>query len=732
MVMMIQDDSLGGMKPEVVEVMEEASPSIDENSLAGYILRKYSDYDSNRQSSGIEGEIEDSLRSFNMEYSDKDLSRIAAEGSSPIYVGITSAKCRALAALMKDILVGVEKPYSIEPTSSPELPQEVTQKIAEYYAKLGDVQEPKEGEESQALASIKEINEKQRDAEKSMLEEVRLMAVHAFSKIERQIDDNLQEGSFYKALSAVIADFSWSPTAILKGPIVTKRGRLSWSNGQPVVSEEFIFFNRRVNPLDFYPAPDQSSFIEKLRFSAKDINDLIGVPGYDEGVLRNAIERPVGTQSVLNNSVDQEIVDNEDKGGDTDEGEIQGLHWFGYVPVSVLTKENINVTGAIANVECIMIGNEVAKVCVNDDPLGRHPYYFASFQRRPGSFWGTSLPKVMDSEQRLCNATVRALALNLGLSASPQCMITVDRLADDGDIDEIYGGKVWQVKSDPTGNSGRPLDFFNIPSNANELLAVFNRFLELADQTTGIPRYIYGGQTNMQGAGGTASGMAMLLEQSTKTIKDCIRHIDTGVIVPRVEQEFYHTMLKSEGTYTGDISVVAIGSQSLTNKAAEQLKRNEFLKITANSKDQELMGVEGRAELLRAMAKDLNLPENIVPSRMQLKEREAKQAEGAGAAKELEMKKINIPVEVATIQMQGTAQNNQLTQQTKTQGIQVDAEENAQDFQIEQGKLVLKEAEIEARYMGNKDSVEQKRESKNREIALSLKTIGTPGHDKVN
>jgi hypothetical protein len=728
---MLQDDHIGGMLPrgEAPTVEPEL---IQEDALAGYILRKYRDYDNNRQSSGVEDDIEDSLAAFNMEYSEEDASRIVASGEPNIFIGLTSAKARALSSFIKDILLSSEKPYSIEPTSIPELPKDLQEKIESHFKTI----EPRDGKD------IKAINQSRRDLENSLVEEIKSIAKHSFSKISRDIEDNLQAGSFYPALSDFIEDLSWAPTAIMKGPIVTKKNRLTWSNGKPIVKEEFIFFNRRVNPMDFYPSPDQSIFIEKLRFSLTELNDLIGVPGYNEEILRDAIDNPVQTQNSLNNSADQQVVDQElQSGGDTSEDEIQGIHWFGAIPTKILESYGLPSTSAVQNVEAILIGSKVVKIIINSDPLGRSPYYFASFQNRPGSFWGTSLPKIMSSEQRMCNASVRALALNLGLSASPQAMITIDRLADDGEIDEIYGGKIWQVKSDPQGNSGRPLDFFHIPSNATELLGVFNRFMEMADDTTGIPKYLYGAQPDQNGAGGTSSGLAMMLEQSTKTIKGSIRHIDDGVIVPRVEQEFYHVMLKSEGNYTGDISVVAIGSQSLVNKSAQQLKRNEFLQTTANAADQKIMGRDGRATLLREMAKDLNLPESIVPSRMELKEMDQSDAKGAQAAAEREEKKINVPIDVAKIQGASSNQGTQIVQENKANENQISKLENDQDFEVAQGKLQLEEQGIlinakgsegkEAlRYQSSKEATEQKREATNRSIALSLKTMGTGEHDK--
>lgn len=720
--MMIDDQSLGNLK-DVEEPKEEIhkGPPVPEDAVAAYILKRYRQFDDDKNTSGAEQEIINSLAAFNLEYSEEDLQKIAAEGSSPIYIGLTATKARALSAFIKDILLSSTKPYDIQPTKVPSIPKKVEDQVVKYFEK-----------QMEAVATgedLKKTNEAKRDMELSLIEEINAIAKHEFTKIEAEIEDNLQEGSFYSALSDFIDDFAIYPTAILKGPIVTKKNKLTWMDGAPVLKEEFVFFNRRVNPLDFYPSPDKATFVEKLRFSLEELSQLEGIPGYDIEVIREAIDNPQGTQNSLFTRVDQTIRDQEMQGGLEYEEEVHGIHWHGAIPASVLG-ERVAAKGTIVNVEAILIGDKVLKLSLNTDPLGRSPYYWSSFQTKPGSFWGTSLAKVINPEQRLCNATVRALALNLGLSASPQAMITIDRLADNGDIDEIYGGKIWQVKSDPSGNSGRPIDFFNIPSNANELLGVFNRFMELADDTSGIPRYTYGG-SNTQGAGATSSGLAMLIESATKTIKQAIRGIDQGVIVPRVETEFYVTMLKSKSKYTGDISVVAKGSQSLTNKAAESLKRNEFLQITANERDQRLMGDEGRSVLLRQMSSDMGLPESIVPNRMELKQIQEDQAKAAQAQQELEKMKINVPLEVAKLQGEYANKGQSIVAQTKEMEAQVDKLENDQDFQISQGTLVVKQQDSATMAKSASDATEQRREAANRSVALSLKTIGMgQSHDK--
>jgi hypothetical protein len=78
---------------------------------------------------------------------------------------------------------------------------------------------------------------------------------------------------------------------------------------------------------------------------------------------------------------------------------------------------------------------------------------------------------------------------------------------------------------------------------------------------------------------------------------------------------------------------------SLTTKEAAQVRRNEFLAATNNPVDLQIMGLNGRAEVLRAAASQLDMnPSKIVPSpaiikfkQLQMEQQQAQAAQTPGA-----------------------------------------------------------------------------------------------------
>jgi len=66
----------------------------------------------------------------------------------------------------------------------------------------------------------------------------------------------------------------------------------------------------------------------------------------------------------------------------------------------------------------------------------------------------------------------------------------------------------------------------------------------------------------------------------------------------------------------GDIDIIPRGAINLAMKETMNVRRLEFMNATANQADMEIIGAEGRASIIREVAKGLQLPtDDIVPSR---------------------------------------------------------------------------------------------------------------------
>lgn len=264
---------------------------------------------------------------------------------------------------------------------------------------------------------------------------------------------------------------------------------------------------------------------------------------------------------------------------------------------------------------------------MNYDPLGRKPYYLSSYEAKPGSVDGKGVADLCRDSQLMVNATARAMANNMGISSGPQVGVNVSRIPPGEDITDMYPWKIWQFESSEFNDGTPPLTFFQPPSNANELMAVFEKFSERADEDTMIPKYMTGGHT--PGAGRTSSGLSMMISNAGKGIKQVINNIDKQVIVPAIERLYQDNLRYNQDPDTvGDVQIIARGASSLVVREAEAIRRNEFLQLVLNSPvANQIVGNAGTAELLRDAAKNLNMNvDRVVPDRGQLTTIEEQQA----------------------------------------------------------------------------------------------------------
>lgn len=559
------------------------------------------------------------------EYDPDKAADIKATGGSDIYMMLTDIKCRAAKSWITDVMfANGQRPFDLTPSKNPELPPEIKLSIVDHVR----------AEAEEFLMTGAQIHP---DAFRNRMEEVedrirlqmREEAKEIAARMGNVIEDQLNQGGFTKAAHEFIDDFVTFPTAVMKGPSVRKKKRLMWGPAyQPVILNDFSRDVERVSPYDIFPSPSSSSvndgfLIQRHRLSAKDVESLKGVPGYkdeeiDEVLLRYGHKGfryqeygDTGSDDLKGKYLSGAMYDNT----------IEALEFWGPVMGSML--KNWGLPGVeetkVYEVNAWQIGSHVIKVSVNPDPLGRRPYEIASWSDIPGAFWGQGLPETMADIQTLCNAAARALANNMGIASGPQVEVVIDRLPDGEDVTTMYPWKIWQTTTDRTGGGQPGVRFFQPDMKAAELMGVYQTFAKQADEITGIPNYIYG-SGNASGAGRTASGLSMLMDNAAKGIKTAISRIDT-VVTMVVDRFYIHNMLFNPDPFIkGDFKVVAKGAMGLIAKEAIQQRRNEFLAATANPVDLQILGLEGRAYLLRELAGGLQMDtDKLVPSPEALK-----------------------------------------------------------------------------------------------------------------
>lgn len=567
------------------------------------------------------------------QYSAAELQQIKQQGGSEIFVNLTNIKCRAAESWIKDVMFNSGKTWMLSPTEIPDLPPNLEAQIMKQVMLEQKTLEGTPDENGDPISIHPDAFDMRVDELRNeMLEELRAVAGERAHNMEDKIGDQMDEGKWTKCLSKFVNDFTTYPTAIFKGPIPVMKQRVNYGpDGKPTIEKAVVHEFRRVSAFDIYPAPDaveinDGYLVERHRLYPKAIEEMRGVPGYRDDKI-DAVIADYGTKGLVTNEAydsERDQLEGRPLTGTWGRTTIEALQFWGPVLGKTLKEwagpnDSLGFSALDDNtsyeIEAWLIGQHVIKAVLNPDKFGKRPYYKASWDEIPGAWWGTCPPEIMEDIQRMINACARSMANNMAISSGPQVEVNVSRLPQGfTNISSLYPWKIWQVTNDPTGAGQPGIRFFQPPSNALELQQIMEWYYRKADEVTGIPNYTYG-SSQVAGAGRTASGLSMLMEQASKGIKQAISNLDMAV-VELVERMYMTNLVTSDDdSIRGDCQVVPKGTMGLIQRETIQQRRQEFLAATANPIDAQILGPEGRAYLLRTMAEGLQIdPDKIIPS----------------------------------------------------------------------------------------------------------------------
>lgn len=582
-------------------------------------------------------------------YSQDELNQMAQTGGlNFVWVDLTEAKCRAASAWVREVLFPPgDVPFEVEPSPMPDLPLEYKQAItmqAAQRAQQAMLQMTQGGagvlskEEFRAMAV--EIGEEMRDeVQQTYLRKAKAAA----GRMHERIKDSMAEGGWDEAMDAFIEDFVTYPAAILEGPVYGNSQQLTWMPGwKPGVKNKQIQKWACRSPFDVFPAPyakdcQKGDFIVRLRFQRSELYDCIGIEGFREEAIRSALDDYSNGHLeawLWTEAERQRLEQYTYYTWLSPAGVIDALWYWGGVPGWKLMDWRVNGWEGLDpdkdyEVDAIVCGPYILRCEINKDPLKRRPFYKACFDQTPGAFWGRSVPDLVSSCQKMVNASASALADNMGHASGPMVWVHVDRFADGESSVDVFPYRVWQLKSDPTQGVNPGVGFFQADDRSVSLMALIEKWEIKADDACGVPRYTYGNE-RVGGAASTLGGLSLLMNNAAKGLRRAIANIDINVINPSVTRSYvYHMLYDPDITIKGDCYVKPNGAMSLLIKETQTQARLQMLQQTNNPVDVQLLGMDGRAELMRQTFKALDIPiDGIVPTPDQLKERQA-QAEQA-------------------------------------------------------------------------------------------------------
>jgi hypothetical protein len=415
---------------------------------------------------------------------------------------------------------------------------------------------------------------------------------------------------------------------------------------KPIVQDVPVLCWERVSPFDIYWTPgvsniEDANIIQRSRLTRAEINTLLDLPGFITDEVRAVLDE-YGRGGLVDNwdqtDSERSILEGREDPRFNQSGLIACLEFQGNAQGRFLLDMGMDpaqIPDPLRDYYCNawLIGRHIIKVQLIPSPRKRHQYYITSFEKTPGNPCGNGLPDLLADVSSVANATLRAMVNNLSISSGPQVVVNDDRLGDGENGEDMYPWKRWHVKSDPFGNNTeKAVEFFSPSSNAAELLQVYTAFSGMADEASAIPKFMTGSPPT-GGLGRTASGLSMLMQNSSKILQTVASNIDIDVIEPVINALLDMVMMTDQtGLLTGEEKVRVLGVQVAQQRETQRARQLEFLQLTANPIDMAIVGPKGRAQVLRAVATEIGLPgENIVPSEADLDKQQEQAAAGAAA-----------------------------------------------------------------------------------------------------
>lgn len=500
-----------------------------------------------------------------------------------VEMNITSPIVRGVVGLLRDVFSNsIDNPFVIKSTpiaelndNAKELASDMLQRSLE---EIGFIQ----GGMTKEQAA--EIGEELQEALELESQETAERAAAAMNVL---IQDNLRDADWVKEFGDFLYNFVVFPAAFMKAPCVKVTKQKDWEGNKMVIRDKIVRGVENISPFDIYPAPhaktlDTAEFvIERRKMSKSELIDLYSVPGFHaDGIEEVYTEYPGGyIEPYEDGEHGEEVTDDVDVGvgeHDAAQGFYDTIGFYGSIRGDILETFGMKVgdINRTYEAEIWMVNDIIIKANLNPDPLGRRPFFAASFEPIPGKIWGESPVSRLKGVHDVCAATIRALVRNMDYASGIQGEVDPERLVDSSDDPRlVQPNQIRLVDNDPKYGGQPTYRYYTIPDISQNLMTTFERFQQQGYEIIGIPRVAFGSSQNLGTVGRTSGGVAMVLNQASKSVKFALRIVEENIIEPVIQSFIdYHLMFSSNPAIQGDIRVYARGVSGIVEKENKEQK----------------------------------------------------------------------------------------------------------------------------------------------------------------
>jgi len=436
-------------------------------------------------------------------------------------------------------------------------------------------------------------------------------AKRAAQKMEKLMHDQLEETDAPKHLRSVAFETTLFGTGVFKGPFAMDKEYPRWDaegNYDPLY--ETIPKMEYVSIWDFYPDPDARNMseaeftIQRHRLNRTQMRSLKKRPHFRSESIELALEYGADYQR----EYWEDALEDDSVASSMDRYEV--LEYWGILDAELAEEADIEIPKELEDQDEIQVNiwvsnGQILRLVLNPFTPTRIPYLAVPYELNPYSFFGIGVAENMLDTQLLMNGFMRMAVDNGALSGNLLIEIDETNLVPGQDM-SVYPGKVFRRQS---GQPGTAINGTKFPNVSQELLMMFDKSRQLADEATGIPSYSHGSGA-VGGVGRTASGMSMLMGAAAQNIKAVVRNIDDYLLAPLGRSLFsFNMQFNFDKEFIGDLDVKARGTESLMRNEVRSQRLLQFMQMTANPAMQPFVKYD---YILRELASSMDLDEDKI------------------------------------------------------------------------------------------------------------------------
>ena len=433
----------------------------------------------------------------------------------------------------------------------------------------------------------------------------------AAQKMEKKMHDQLDESQASKHLRSMAFECALLGHGLVKGPFAQDKEYPRWDqegNYDPIF--ETIPKVEFVSIWDFYPDPDARNMdeaeftVQRHRLNRSQMRGLKKRPHFREESIELALDYgPSYTREYWEDAL-------EDNAGSEQIDRYEVLEYWGVIDAELAEEAELEIPKEYDDMDEIQVNiwvcnDQILRLVLNPFTPSRIPYHAVPYELNPYSFFGVGVAENMEDTQLIMNGFFRMSIDNSALSGNLLIEIDETNLVPGQDM-SIYPGKIFRRQAGAPGQSIHSHSFKNV---SNELMMMFDKARQLADEATGIPSYSHG-TTGIMGVGRTASGMSMLMGAAQSNIKAVVRNIDDYLLAPLGKALFsFNMQFNFDKEFVGDLEVVAKGTESLMRNEIRSQRLLQFMQMTQN---QQMAPFVKYDYVLRELAASMDLDEDKI------------------------------------------------------------------------------------------------------------------------